>query len=239
MPTREQITQPKRPQFLEREVKRLQGEHDAVVAQIEAAKQRPPDKQQAQSDETAAQMKDLAQAEAELAQASAIYSDEYPIIRNLKKKIAILKHAIAGAAPPAAADNAASSMSIFSLSNGGKRISVKPSRTKIASLRLPVSAKAWNGDSKVSACRLSSSRRSRQKPVRPQKMKWFAVAFALAGMIGAGSVAAAEMLDGSIRSSRDLARISRSAFDRDYPLSLYSGRAVSKTPQYRPALRGY
>ena len=46
-----------------------------------------------------------------------------------------------------------------------------------------------------------------QKPVRPQKTKWFAVAFALAGIIGAGSVAAAEMLDGSIRSSRDLARI--------------------------------
>lgn len=68
--------------FLEREVKRLQGEHDAVAAQIEAAFQRPPDKLQAQSDEAAAQMKDLAQAEAELAQDFAIYSDEYPIIRN-------------------------------------------------------------------------------------------------------------------------------------------------------------
>ena len=45
------------------------------------------------------------------------------------------------------------------------------------------------------------------KPVRPQKMKWFAVAFALAGMIGAGSVVLAEMLDGSIRGGRDLYRI--------------------------------
>lgn len=46
-----------------------------------------------------------------------------------------------------------------------------------------------------------------QKPVRPQKLKWFAIAFALAGMISAGSVSAAEMLDGSIRGSRDLARV--------------------------------
>ena len=37
------------------------------------------------------------------------------------------------------------------------------------------------------------------KPVRPQRVKWYAAAFFLAGIIGAGCVAAAEMLDGSIR----------------------------------------
>jgi hypothetical protein len=46
-----------------------------------------------------------------------------------------------------------------------------------------------------------------QKPIRPQRLKWFAVAFGLAAMFGAGSVAAAEMLDGSIRGSRELAGI--------------------------------
>ena len=58
-------------------------------------------------------MKDLAKTEDELAQQSAVYSDEYPVIKNLKKKIAILKHAIAAApqaAPaPAATDDSASS----------------------------------------------------------------------------------------------------------------------------------
>jgi hypothetical protein len=46
-----------------------------------------------------------------------------------------------------------------------------------------------------------------QKPVRPQRLKWYAVAFALAGMIGAGTVVTAEMLDGSIRGSRDLSGV--------------------------------
>jgi len=46
-----------------------------------------------------------------------------------------------------------------------------------------------------------------QKPVRPQRVKWYAIAFALAGMVGAGAVFAAEMLDGSIRGSRELARV--------------------------------
>ena len=43
--------------FLEREVKRLQGEHEAVIAQIEAAKQRP-DQEQTQSEEAKAQLKE-------------------------------------------------------------------------------------------------------------------------------------------------------------------------------------
>ena len=46
-----------------------------------------------------------------------------------------------------------------------------------------------------------------QKPVRPQRVKWYGAAFALAGMIGAGFVFAAEMLDGSIRGSRELSRV--------------------------------
>ena len=72
--------------FLEREVKRLQGEHDAVAGQIEAAYQRPPDKLQAQSDEAAAQMKDLAQAEAEVAQVPRYFLTDTLYKESLRKK---------------------------------------------------------------------------------------------------------------------------------------------------------
>ena len=189
--------------FLEREVKRLQGEHDAVAAQIEAAYQRPPDKLQAQSDEAAAQMKDLAQAEAELAQDSAIYSDEYPIIRNLKKKIAILKHNIASAPRPAA-DNSVD-VNILALKRRETDLSqtLEDENRKLTTARLGESMERGQQGERLQVIEQPSLP---QKPVRPQKMKWFAVAFALAGIIGAGSVAAAEMLDGSIRSSRDLVR---------------------------------
>ena len=45
------------------------------------------------------------------------------------------------------------------------------------------------------------------KPFRPKKLKWIAIVVALAGIIGAGSALAAEMLDGTIRESNQLAAI--------------------------------
>ena len=44
-------------------------------------------------------------------------------------------------------------------------------------------------------------------PVAPKKLKWFAVALVLAGMVGAGTVFAGEMLDGSIHRKSELAGI--------------------------------
>jgi len=192
--------------FLEREVKRLQDEHDAVDAQIAAAKQRPPDKQQAQSDETSAQIKDLAQAEADLVQQSAIYSDEYPVIRNLKKKIASLKHSIASAPQPAANDSQSSDVNLLALSRREVDLSktIEDENRKLTTARLGESMERGQQGERLQVIEQPSVP---SKPVRPQKLKWFAVAFALAGMIGAGSVAAAEMMDGSIRNSRDLSRI--------------------------------
>jgi capsular polysaccharide biosynthesis protein len=192
--------------FLEREVKRLQDEHDAVDAQIAAARQRPPDKQQAQSDETSAQIKDLAQAEADLVQQSAIYSDEYPVIRNLKKKIASLKHSIASTPQPATNDSQSSDVNLLALSRREVDLSktIEDENRKLTTARLGESMERGQQGERLQVIEQPSVP---SKPVRPQKLKWFAVAFALAGMIGAGSVAAAEMLDGSIRSSRDLSRI--------------------------------
>jgi hypothetical protein len=194
--------------FLEREVKRLQGERDAVVAQIETASQRPPDKQQAQTDETTAQMKDLAQAESELVQESAIYSDEYPVVRNLKKKIASLKHSIASAPQPQpATDDAHSSdANVLALKQREAALSqtLDDENRKLTTARLGESMERGQQGERLQVIEQPSLP---QKPVRPEKLKWFAVAFALAGMIGAGSVGATEMMDGSIRGSRDLARI--------------------------------
>ena len=82
--------------FLEREVTRLQGERDAILSQMAAIKQHP-DPDQTQSDEYKEQMKNLADAQAQLLQASSVYSDEHPIVKNLKKKIAALKRAISAA----------------------------------------------------------------------------------------------------------------------------------------------
>lgn len=198
--------------FLDHEVKRLENEHDAVVAQIAAAKQaaaqQPPDKEQAQSQETETQIKDLADAEADLAQASAVYSDEHPVIKNLKKKIAALKRAIATApqAAPATDPKPSADANVLVLQRQEIDLaqSLEDANRKLTTARLGESMERGQEGERLQVIEQPSLP---QKPVRPQKLKWFAIAFALAGMISAGSVSAAEMLDGSIRGSRDLARV--------------------------------
>jgi len=195
--------------FLEREVKRLEGEHDAVVAQIESAKTQP-NREQTQSEETTAKVRDLAQAEADLEQASAVYSDEYPVVKNLKKKVALLKRAIAAApqqAQAASTDGTASNdVNLLVLKRREADLSqtLEDENRKLTTARLGESMERGQQGERLQVIEQPSLP---SKPVRPQKLKWFAVAFALAGMIGAGSVAAAEMLDGSIRGSRDLYRV--------------------------------
>jgi hypothetical protein len=194
--------------FLERDVKRLEGEHDAVVAQIAAAKQRPPDQVQAKSDETTVQMKDLADAETDLTQASAIYSDEHPLIKNLKKKIAALKHAIAAQPQPgSAADQTSSSdvnLLVLTRQEADLGRNLDEANRKLNTARLGESMEQGQEGERLQVIEQPSVP---TKPVRPQRLKWYAVAFALAAMMGAACVVAAEMLDRSIRGSRELAGV--------------------------------
>ena len=70
-----------------------------------------------------------------------------------------------------------------------------------------------------------------QKPVKPKRSKWFAVAVALAALAGTGCVSAAEMLDRRIRGSRELIKI----VDRDLIVTLpylsTPGEAASQAAQ--------
>jgi uncharacterized protein involved in exopolysaccharide biosynthesis len=194
--------------FLEREVKRLQDEHDAVIAQITTTRERPPDQDQTKSEEAKAQIKDLADAEASLAQESSIYSDEYPAIKNLKKKIAALKHAIATTPQTASATDGAASADTNLLVLTRQEIdlshSLEEANGKLTTARLGESMERGQQGERLQVIEQPSVP---QKPVRPKKLKWFAAAFALAGMVGAAFVYGAEVLDGSIRSSRDLTRL--------------------------------
>jgi len=194
--------------FLDREVKRLQGEHDAVVAQLETIRQRPPDLKSTESEEAKSQIRTLADLQASLAAKSSVYSDEHPVIKNLKKNIAALKRVIATAEKPAppADDAAASDNNVLALERQEVDLerSLDDANRKLTTARLGESMERGQQGERLQVIEQPSLP---QKPVRPQKLKWFAVAFALAGMLGAGTVIAAEELDGSIRGSRELAGI--------------------------------
>jgi capsular polysaccharide biosynthesis protein len=193
--------------FLESDVKRLEGEHDAVVAQIAAAKQRP-DKAEADSEEARTQMTNLATAETSLVQAQTVYSDEYPLVKDLKKKVAALKRAIAAQPDKASTTDPTPSQDVnvlvLSRQEADLARSLDEANRKLNTARLGESMERGQQGERLEVIEQPSVP---TKPVRPQRLKWYAAAFILAGLIGTASVFAAEMLDGSIRSGRELSGV--------------------------------
>ena len=192
--------------LVEQQVKQARDQHDAVVAQIEKLKRRPPDQAQIVSDDVKAQAKVLADLQAELIQKSSVYSGEHPAIKDLKRKIAALKHTVE-AAPQAAltsdrSQDVAAQMLVQQETDLEKRLQDAENKLSIARL-----GETMERNQQTDHLRIISYPEVPQKPIKPNKLKLFAMVLAAAGAIGAGCIFAAEALDGSIRRSRDLERV--------------------------------
>ena len=195
--------------ILENEVRRLKDEHDAVVAQIAAIKQKRPDPQQVISEEAKAQIKALADLKADLVEKSSVYSSEHPVVRDLKKKIAALKNMIAAAPPQIASTNDETgkpdvTTAVLMQQQADLQRSLEDANHKLTAARL---GESMERNQQAQHLQIIQYPELPHKPAAPKKLQWLAITFALAGMIGAGAVFAAEKLDGSIRSSRELAGI--------------------------------
>ena len=219
-------------QFLEREVKRLESEHDSIIGQLVAVQQqvpeqplqRPLDREHPESNEVITQKKNLSDLEATLVQKSSIYSDEHPVVKNLKRSIAELKRLIASEpATPPTTDAAGAAPA-------NDRAGMPPPTDKAKTVdalvlerqELNLEKDLEEANRKLTTARLGESMERGQQgehlqvieppslpqtPVRPLKLKWITMTFALAGVIATGSVILAETFDDSIRGSRELAKI--------------------------------
>jgi uncharacterized protein involved in exopolysaccharide biosynthesis len=238
--------------FLEREVQRLQSDHDAVVGQIASLEQRgsqpvveqPGEPELTESDEARTHKKALSDLEAELARRSAVYSDEHPVIKNLKRNIAEQKRLIAAAPPPAPASSTPRtvrpsgqvSMALNEKDNvlllvlerreEGIQKSLEDATNKLSTARLGERMERGQQGERLQVIEQPSVP---TKPVWPQKLKWIAVVFALAGIAGAGSVILADAFDDSIRNSRQLGRI----IDRSLIVSIPYVRASTDPKRKR------
>ena len=195
--------------LLEQEVRRLEDAHNAVVAQILAVKQRPPDRKQVLSEQANAQMKSLVDLEQQLVQKSSIYSDEHPVIKELKRKIAALKRAIASEPQAAAVANSSDSQpdvtsQVLQQQEMNLQRSLDDANRKLAAARL---GESLEKNQQAEHLQLIANPSLPHDPVRPKKLKWLGIAFVLAGIVGAAFVVAAEMLDRSVRRSSELAGI--------------------------------
>ena len=150
-------------EFLAQEVKRLQGTLDAINGQIFAIKQQGTDPKQGDqtvSEQLKMQTDELTAMKADLIQKSSVYSDEFPAIKALKKRIAALEQQIAKS--PKAEYRRLRRARTSMRSNNSRNPSRKNWTTKAKSLRRLASAKPWSKISNRSICRLSNSRSCRK-----------------------------------------------------------------------------
>ncbi len=153
-------------------------------------------------------MKSLADLQADLVQKLSVYSDEHPAIKDLNRKIAALKRAIAEAPQISTTNDKSDKPDIATqaLEQQEKDIEKNFDATneKLTAARL---GEAMERNQQAGHLRLIAYPEMPAKPIRPNKLKLFAIVIGLAGALAAASVAAAEMLDGSIRRTSDLARL--------------------------------
>ena len=185
--------------FLEHESLRLQGELAAIEAQI-AQSQVPPKDDANITDPAQMQVVELAKLKDALAQEAATHSEAFPAVVALRKRIAAMEALIAKTPSPAAAQANAGLVDLER-----RRLATEENLTdtnkKLEEARL---GEKLERDQEFERLQVIEQPILPQTPIKPNRGKLLAVSFALAMAVGAGAVFAAEMLDGSIRHSRQL-----------------------------------
>jgi uncharacterized protein involved in exopolysaccharide biosynthesis len=192
--------------FLDQEVRRLQGVRGATEAQIAEIKARPRDPIQEVPEQIKIQQATLASLKADLAEKSSIYSDAHPSVRAIKAKIAGMEK-LAAQTPPAPAVAAAEKGDGLDglerqLQNAEKNLD--DANRKLAAARLGESLERNQQSERLQVIEQPTIP---QKPIKPNRWKLLALAFALSGMVGLGTVISAEAFDRSIRGVHELAGI--------------------------------
>ena len=195
-------------EFLAQEVKRLQGTLDAINGQIFAIKQQGTDPKQGDqtvSEQVKMQTDELTAMKADLIQKSSIYSDEFPAIKALKKRIAALEQQIAKSAkadtspPPPGKDIDALQQQQESIEK-----ELDDESKKLTAARL---GETMEQNQQSEHLQVIEQPIVPQKPIKPNRPKLFAMSFALAAAAGLGAVFLAEMFDRTIRGTRELASV--------------------------------
>jgi uncharacterized protein involved in exopolysaccharide biosynthesis len=183
--------------FLAREVQRLQAENNALdgrIAQLRLTQGKPALSGNSDQPTTLAQLK------AELIQKGALYSERHPAIQSLKKQIQALEKVAAAPAPTTDAATAASLEAMVAQQESLQK-NLDAASAKLAAARL---GENLEKDQQSEKLEIIEQPTVPQEPVKPNRLKVLAMAFAAALLGGAGLAFLVEILDKGIRRSNDL-----------------------------------
>ena len=193
-------------EFLAQEVKRLQGKMDGINQQIFVAKQQAADPKhgdQTIPEALKVQTDELAAMKADLIQKSSIYSAEFPVIKALNRRIAALEYQISRT-PKAKPMAAGQDIDALTQQQDALEKELDEESKKLTAARL---GEAMERNEQSEHLQVIEQPIVPQKPIKPNRPKLFALSLALAMAAGGGAVFLAEMLDRTIRGTRDLALI--------------------------------
>jgi uncharacterized protein involved in exopolysaccharide biosynthesis len=190
----------------------------------------------------------LATFKSDLLQKTSVYSSEHPEVKVLKQKIAALEKSLSQTPQvPAGPESPRSDATAKLASNATDRV-ITDATEKLAldaleEQRSTIAKSLDDASRKLTAARLGESlERDQQserlevleqptmpqKPVRPNKMKLFAMTFIAALMAGVGAIFAAEMFDRSIRGSNELIGVVDSQLLISIPYISTSGETLRR-----------
>jgi uncharacterized protein involved in exopolysaccharide biosynthesis len=184
--------------FLARETKRLEGELGAIDAQLVELRRRP--RPLSASEQLNAE---LAKLKSDLIQKSSMYSDSHPEVRALKRRVAALEQTISKT-PQTTQAAAEPGLDELLKQRTAAESNLEEANRKLTAARL---GESLERDQQSERLQVIEQPTLPQKPVKPNRPKLFALAFALAGMAGAGVVFLAESFDHTIRSATQLGGI--------------------------------
>lgn len=186
--------------FLMHESQRLQSELSAIEAQISEYKMRPRDGTADATDPSKIQLDELVKLKDELAQLSSTYSDEYPAVKQLKRKIAAMQK-LASKAPSPAVQQADAGLVELERQAAATQKQLDDNNTKLETAKL---GERLEQDQEAERLTVIEQPVMPQKPVKPNRNKLLALSLALAIAAGVGAVFAAESLNRSVRYSHEL-----------------------------------
>jgi hypothetical protein len=150
------------------------------------------------------QRDELTRLRLDLTQKAATYSSAHPEVKSLKKKIEALEKIVANAPKPTEETRADNGIGVLRAQLTATEVQLDDANRKLSDARLGESLESNQQSERLQVIEQPSVP---QKPVKPNRIKLFALVFALSAMGGLAIAMMAETFDKSIHGSQDLAGI--------------------------------
>jgi uncharacterized protein involved in exopolysaccharide biosynthesis len=188
------------------ETKDIEDKLESTQMQIFEIARRPRETVPEIPEQEKSQLTALAALKAELIQKTSVYSDAHPAVTALKKRIAAMEKTITQSAqiPAKAQSTQADDIDALKRQREALEKRLADANSKLATARL---SEKLDRDQQSERLQVIESPPLPQKPLKSNRLKIVGIAFAAAAILGIGTVLAAELVNGSIRSRQQLSGV--------------------------------